>query len=285
MDLSEEFSTHREHLRAVAYRILGSASDVDDALQEAWLRLARADGGDVRNARAWLTTVVARICLDMLRARATHAEVSLDAAMPADVPGPEQEVTLADTVGEALMVVLNKLSPAERLAFVLHDLFVVPFAEVAQILDRSIPATKMLASRARHRVRHPAPSDTDLAGRVRVVEAFLAASRNGDYQDLLDLLDPEVTARADATAAPNNVPVTVRGPDSVARHALAFSHQAAYAHIALIDGEPAIEVAPGGRLALILLLTVTADERILHIDIVADPQRLARLAPATDRRG
>lgn len=285
MDLTEEFVAHREHLRAVAYRMLGSASNVDDALQEAWLRLARADGGDLRNTRAWLTTVVARICLDMLRARTTRNEIPLDAPLPADVPGPEQEVALADSVGLALMVVLDTLTPAERLAFVLHDLFALPFAEIAQILDRSVPATKMLASRARRRVRTTEASDTDLVRRRKVVEAFLAASRDGDFEALLNLLDPEVTARADAAAAPHSVPVTVRGADSVARQALAFSARAAYARVALIDGEPAIEVAPNGRLALVLLLTVTAKGTILHIDIVADPHRLARLEPATDQPG
>src|SRR4051812_37609698 len=217
----------------------------------------------------------------MLRARTTRREVPLDAPVPADVPGPDQQVALADSVGSALMVVLDALTPAERLAFVLHDLFALPFAAIAQILDRSIPATKMLASRARRRVRTAKASDTDLVRRRQVVEAFLAASRDGDFGALLHLLDPDVTARADAAAAPHRVAVKVQGANTVARQAIPCSSRAAYARVVLIDGEPAIEVAPSGRVALVLLVTITAKGAILEIDIVADPLRLARLKPAT----
>jgi len=223
-------------LRAVAYRMLGSAGEADDAVQEAWLRLARADHDEIHNIRAWLTTVVARVCLDMLRLRTVRREVVLDARLPAEGPEPEQEAVLADSVGLALLVVLDTLTPAERLAFVLHDMFAVPFDEIASILGRSTPATKMLASRARRRVRH-AHADADLSRQRTVVEAFLAASRDGDFAALLDLLDPEVTARADASAAPPGTPTRLRGAHPVARQALAFSHLAKHAHVGLVNGD------------------------------------------------
>ena len=217
----DDFEAHRGHLRAVAYRMLGSASEADDAVQEAWLRLARADTNGIQDARAWLTTVVARVCLDMLRSRKARREVALDAPLPADSSDPEQEAMLADSVGLALLVVLDTLTPAERLAFVLHDMFAVPFGEIAPIVGRSTQATKMLASRARHRVRAAQVPDADLHRRREVVDAFLAASRNGDFAALLDLLDPDVTARADASAAPPGAPTRVRGAQAVAGQALA----------------------------------------------------------------
>ncbi|WP_119730162.1 sigma-70 family RNA polymerase sigma factor [Thermomonospora amylolytica] len=272
----EGFEAHRDHLYAVAYRMLGSASEADDAVQEAWLRLSRADPGDIHNIRAWLTTVVARVCLDMLRSRTARREVVLDAPLPGQGPDPEQEAVLADSVGLALLVVLDTLTPAERLAFVLHDMFAVPFDEIASILGRSAPAAKMLASRARRRVR-TARADADPPRQRKVVEAFLAASRKGDFTALLDLLDPEVTARADAFAVPPGAPTRLRGADAVARQALAFSRRAEHARVGLVDGAPAILVAPHGRLTTALTFTII-DGRIAMIDIIADPERLARLA-------
>jgi len=277
----DDFEEHRAYLHAVAYRMLGSASEADDAVQETWLRLARADRDDVRDQRAWLTTIVARICLDMLRSRTSRREVALDEPPPAGDPDPEQEAVLADSVGVALLVVLDTLSPAERLAFVLHDTFSVPFDRIAAILGRSVPATKMLASRARRRIRastgdvgaDAADVDTDTAGRWRVVEAFLAASRRGDFAALLDLLDPDVTARADASAAPAGQPVTLAGAQTVARQALAFSGNAQHARVGLVDGAPAILVEPHGRLALVLTFEI-ADDRIVELSIVADPGHL-----------
>jgi RNA polymerase sigma-70 factor (ECF subfamily) len=272
----DDFEAHRSHLRAVAYRMLGSASEADDAVQEAWLRLARADTSGVDNTRAWLTTVVARVCLDMLRARSARREVRLDTAPPADSPDPEQEAMLADSVGLALLVVLDTLTPAERLAFVLHDMFAVPFQQIAPILGRSVPATKMLASRARRRVHTGPPPDTDPARRRRVVDAFLAASRGGDFAALLDLLDPDVTVRADAAAAPTGAPISLSGADTVARQALAFSRRAEHARIGLVDGAPAILVAPHGHLVTVMAFTI-ADGKIIAIEIIADPDRLPRL--------
>jgi len=277
----DDFEEHRAYLHAVAYRMLGSASEADDAVQETWLRLARADRDDIRDQRAWLTTIVARICLDMLRSRTSRREVALDEPPPAGDPDPEQEAVLADSVGVALLVVLDTLSPAERLAFVLHDTFSVPFDRIAAILGRSVPATKMLASRARRRIRastgdvgaDAADVDTDTAGRWRVVEAFLAASRRGDFAALLDLLDPDVTARADASAAPAGQPVTLAGAQTVARQALAFSGNAQHARVGLVDGAPAILVEPHGRLALVLTFEI-ADDRIVELSIVADPGHL-----------
>jgi RNA polymerase sigma-70 factor (ECF subfamily) len=265
----DDFEEHRAYLHAVAYRMLGSASEADDAVQETWLRLARADRDDVRNHRAWLTTVVARICLDMLRSRTSRREVALDEPPPVEAAGPEQEAVLADSVGIALLVVLDTLSPAERLAFVLHDTFSVPFDRIAAILGRSVPATKMLASRARRRIRASAEAvdtDVDLAGRWRVVEAFLAASQRGDFAALLNLLDPDVTARADAFAAPTGEPVTLTGAETVARQALAFGHRAADARVDLVDGAPAILVEPHGRLAMVLTFDI-ADDRIVGLSI------------------
>jgi RNA polymerase sigma-70 factor (ECF subfamily) len=271
-----DFEAHRSYLRAVAHRMLGSASEADDALQEAWLRLARADTGQVRDDRAWLTTVVARVCVDMLRARAARREEPLDSAVPAGDADPEQEAVLADSVGVALLVVLDRLTPAERLAFVLHDLFALPFEEVAAIVGRSVPATKMLASRARHRVRTTEAPDADAARQRGLVAAFLAASRDGDFAALLDLLDPGVTVRADATAAGPGGPRILRGAPDVAGQALAFGHQAAHARVGVADGRTAILVAPRGRLVTALLFTIAGD-RIAAIDIVADPDRLAAL--------
>jgi RNA polymerase sigma factor (sigma-70 family) len=277
----EAFEEHRPHLRAVAYRMLGSLTEADDAVQEAWLRMDRADVGDVGNPRGWLTTVVARICLDMLRARSARPEEPLDEAKAiaaSETVGPEQEAVLADSIGVALLVILQTLSPAERLAFVLHDMFDLPFAEIAPIVGRSENTAAQLASRARRRVRgktpHPA---TDLARQRRLVEAFLAAARDGDFDALLTVLDGDVVLHADATAA--GTPTTIRGAQAVAANARAFSANSRFAEPALVDGAVGIVVAPKGKLALVLRFSVAGD-KITEIDIDADPARLSRLSLA-----
>jgi RNA polymerase sigma-70 factor, ECF subfamily len=270
------FEAHRGHLRSVAYRMLGTLSEADDAVQEAWLRLARTDTNDIHNTRAWLTTVVARVCLDMLRSRKARHEVPLDTPLPAHSPDPEQEAMLADSVGLALLVVLDTLTPAERLAFVLHDMFAVPFHEIAPIVGRSTQATKMLASRARHRVRAAEVPDRDIAPQREVVDAFLAASRNGDFAALLVLLDPDVTVRADAAAAAPGTATHLRGARQVARQALAFSHRAKDAQSGFVNGLPAILVTPRGRLVTVITFTI-ASAKIVAIDVIADPERLDQL--------
>ncbi|WP_284706299.1 sigma-70 family RNA polymerase sigma factor [Micromonospora phytophila] len=272
----DDFEAHRGHLHAIAYRMLGSRNEADDAVQEAWLRFARTDTNGIQDAAAWLTTVVSRVCLDMLRARRTRREVALDARLPADSSDPEQEAILADSVGLALLVVLDTLSPAERLAFVLHDMFAVPFAEIAPVVGRSTQATKMLASRARSRVRAAQVPDSDVSRRREVVDAFLAASRNGAFAALLDVLDPDVTVRADASAAPAGAPTLLRGVRDVAEQALAFSRRAKDAHVRLVNGSPAILVTPRGRLVTAMTFTI-ANGKILTIDIIADPHRLGHL--------
>jgi RNA polymerase sigma factor (sigma-70 family) len=279
--MDDAFQAHRNYLHAVACRMLGSVSEADDAVQETWLRLVRAETTDVDNMRAWLTTVVARVCLDMLRARTARREVPLPAPTLTDGPDPEQEAILADSVGRALLVVLDTLNPAERLAFVLHDMFAVSFDEIAPILGRSTQAAKMLASRARRRVRTAEAHDQDPRVRRAVVEAFLTASRNGDFAALLDLLDPDVTARADDYAAPGRTRGPLRGAQTIARQALAFAHRSRHAHVGVVDGEPAILVAPEGRLVTVMTFTIH-DRLIVAIDIVADPHRLAQLT-ATPR--
>jgi RNA polymerase sigma factor (sigma-70 family) len=279
-----EFEEHRAHLRAVAYRMLGSPTEAEDAVQEAWLRMNRAEVGDVRNMRGWLTTVVAHICLDVLRARSAHPEQPLDedaasarlaTAAPVD---PEQEALLADSVGAALLVILQRLSPSERLAFVLHDMFDLPFAEIAPIVGRSENTAAQLAARARRRVRgqNPDPA-TDLIGQRRLVEAFLAAARDGDLDSLLTALDAEVVLRVDAAAA--GTATTIRGADAVGRNARAFASNARFAEPALVDGAVGIVVAPEGRLTLVLRFGVVAD-KITEIDIEADPDRLGGLTLA-----
>jgi RNA polymerase sigma factor (sigma-70 family) len=272
----DDFDVHRDYLGAVAYRMLGSRSEADDAVQETWVRLSRADT-NIENTRAWLTTVVARVCLDMLRSRKARREVPADAQLPANGPDPEQEAMLADSVGLALLVVLDTLTPAERLAFVLHDMFAVPFREIAPIISRSPEAAKMLASRARRRVRTAGVPDPDLRREREVVEAFLAASRNGDFAALLAVLDPDVTVRSDAFAAPPGTPTRLRGARAVAGQALAFSQRAKHAHTGLVNGAPAILVTPHGRLATVMTF-MTSNGKILTIDVITEPQRLAQLA-------
>ena len=278
--LAERFQAHHARLRAVAYQMLGSLSEADDAVQEAWLRVSRAGTGGVDNLGGWLTTVVARVCLDMLRSRAARREEPLGVHLPdpvisqPDVLDPEQEALLADAVGLALLVVLETLAPAERLAFVLHDTFAVPFEEIAAILGRSPAATRQLASRARRRVRaSPARPDADLAGQQRAVDAFLAAARNGDLEALVAILDPDVVARADWGKVPVRVPTVLRGARAVAEQALAFAHRAPYGRPALVNGAAGVVVAAGARLIAVMGFTVT-DGKITEIDILADPERL-----------
>jgi len=277
--MTERFAEHGGHLRAVAYRMLGSASEADDALQEAWLRLSRADTSNVENLQAWLTTVVARVCLNMLRSRETRREDPLDVQVPAQVSpeDPEQEAVLADSVGLALLVVLDTLTPAERLAFVLHDMFDLPFDEIAPMVERTPAAARQLASRARRRVRGvDAVPEADLSRQRRVVDAYLAATRDGDFEALVKLLHPDVVLRADAAAVPTRTATVIRGVDAVANGALASSARARFTQAALVNGAVGLVMAPRGRLFVVLGFTVTAG-RITEIDVIADPERLRNL--------
>ena len=278
--LAARFEASRPHLRAVAYRMLGSAGEADDAVQEAWLHLSRGGAETVDNLGGWLTTVVARICLDMLRSRKSRREEPLDTRElpePGASSDPESEALLADSVGLAMLVVLDTLAPAERVAFVLHDMFDLSFGQIADITGRSPAAARQLASRARRRVRGlPAVSGSGLARQREVVAAFLAASRAGDFEALVAVLDPEVELRADLAAVPAGVPRQVKGATAVASQGLAFSRRARFARLALVDGQVGLILAPRGRLALALRLTVAGD-RVTAIDVVADPQRLGRL--------
>jgi RNA polymerase sigma factor (sigma-70 family) len=282
--LADRFEEHRTTLRAVAYRMLGSLAEADDAVQEAWLRLSRADTNGVQNLGGWLTTVVGRVCLDMLRARRSRREEPLGVHVPDPVvrpdagADPEHDALLADSVGLALLVVLETLSPAERLAFVLHDMFDVPFDEIAPIVQRSPAAARQLASRARRRVKGAAAvPDTDLGRQREVVGAFLDAARGGDFDALLAVLDPDVVLRADAGAVPAGASRVIRGGPAVAAQALAFARRlGAFARPALVNGAAGMVAAPGGRPASVLGFTVRG-EKIVEIDILADPARLRRL--------
>jgi len=280
---AERFEAHRTHLRAVAYRMLGSPSEADDAVQESWLRLSRADTSGVANLGGWLTTVVARVCLDLLRARESRREEPLGARLPEPIAGredgidPEHEALLADSVGLALLVVLETLAPAERLAFVLHDLFDVPFDQIAPIVGRSTTAARQLASRARRRVRGAATvEDADLARRREIVGAFLAASRDGDFDALLAMLDPDVVLRADRAAASAGASSEIRGAPAVAQQ---FSGRARFAQPALVNGVAGAVWAPRGRPRVVFGFTITRG-KIVAIDLVADPERLRQLALA-----
>ncbi len=281
--LARSFEAHRAHLRAVAYRMLGSLSDADDAVQETWLRLARSDTSSVHNLGGWLTTVAARVCLDMLRARAGRREDPLDVHVPDPIvtpaigSGPEQEALLADSVGLALLVVLDTLSPTERLAFVLHDVFAVPFAEIARILDRSPAAAKQLASRARRRLGGTGPApNADLARQRDIVGAFLTAARKGDFGALLTVLDPDVVLRADAGAGPMGPSRLVHGSLAVATQALGFARFARFARPVLVNGTPGLIAAPDGQVTSVMGVQIRGD-KIVEIDILADPERLRRL--------
>ena len=278
--LADRFEANRTHLRAVAYRMLGSVSEADDAVQEAWLRLGRrSDPDELENLRAWLTTVVARVCLDMLRSRRSRREEPLETHMPEpiisreDGMDPEHEALLADSVGLAMLVVLETLSPAERLAFVLHDTFGVPFDEIAPIVDRSPEAARQLASRARRRVRGTAPEpDVDVARQREVVDAFLAASREGDFEALLAILDPDVVLRADGPDAARHL----RGATAVLGQARRYAGLARFARPALVNGAAGVVVAPGGRPFAVIGITV-ARGKIVEMDVFADPTRVRDL--------
>lgn len=271
-ELAAAFEEHRGHLRLVAHRMLGSASEADDAVQEAWLKLMRADVGAVENLRAWLTTVVARQCLDMLRARAARREEPLAAAPePAVVSPATADRELADSIGLALLVVLDKLDPAERLAFVLHDLFAMPFDEIAPLVGRSPAAARQLASRARRRVQGASAAEIDLAAQRRVVDAFIAALRAGDMEALVAVLDPDVVGRVDGAAA------QVRGAREWARGAVAFQRMAEHMRPVLVDGRVALAFAPGGRIARVLVLGF-AGATIREVEVVTEPDALAELA-------
>jgi RNA polymerase sigma-70 factor (ECF subfamily) len=262
--------------------MLGSLAEADDAVQETWLRLTSTGADDVRNLRAWLTTVVSRICLDMLRARTARREDPLDVHVPDPVvtpvtDDPEQHALMADAVGLALLVVLDTLSPAERLAFVLHDVFAVPFEQIGPILDRSPAAAKQLASRARHRLRGATvPAAADAARQREVANAFLAAARGDDFEGLLAVLDPAVVLRADAGAGPLGPSRLVKGAPDVAAQAHRFAHLARFAHPVLVNGTPGFLVAPDGQ-PLALIGLAVRDGKITEIDILADPERLSRL--------
>jgi RNA polymerase sigma factor (sigma-70 family) len=285
--LADRFEEHRPHLRAVAYRMLGSLAEADDAVQDAWLRLSRAGTGEVENLGGWLTTIVARVCLNMLRARRTRREESLDAHLPDPVISPEgplqpeEEALLADSVGLALLVVLDSLAPAERLAFVLHDMFELPFEEIAPMVGRSPAAARQLASRARRRVKGaelPAP-DPDLARQRDVVDAFFRAARGGDFDALVNLLDPDVVLRSDFGARRPAAPKVTRGAAAVARQALIAALPTAHLHPALVNGAAGVVITAHGRPFAVLGFTVT-DGRIVEIDAIADPDRVRRIAAA-----
>ncbi len=278
--LAEQFEANRTHLRAVAYRMLGDLAEADDAVQESWLHLSRSDTSGVKNLGGWLTTVVARVCLDMLRSRNSRHEEPLDASVPEPIMSredgidPEDEALLADSVGLALLVVLDTLNPAERLAFVLHDLFAVPFDEIAPIVGRSATAARQLASRARRRMRGAATvPDADLTRSREVVDAFLAASRGGDFDALLAVLDPDVVVRADRAAVSVGASREVRGAPAVAKQ---FSGRARGAQPALVNGAVGAVWAPGGRPRVVFGFTIMGG-KIVAIDLVADPERLRQL--------
>jgi RNA polymerase sigma factor (sigma-70 family) len=278
--LAQRFDEQWPHLVAVAYRMLGSLAEAEDAVQETWVRLSRADASAVDNLGGWLTTVVGRVCLNGLRSRATRRENSLDTHTTESIAAndartdPEQEALLADSVGLALLVVLEALDPAERLAFVLHDMFAVPFDEIAEVVGRSPAAARQLASRARRRVRGaPRVPEHDLARQREVVDAFLAASRRGDFNALVSILDPEVVIRADETAVARGAASTLRGAAAVAQASLV--HRARLARAALVNGEVGVVVAPRGQLMMVLRPTIE-DGRIVEIEVLADPDSIRK---------
>jgi len=280
--LAQEFEGHRPRLRAVAYRMLGSMSEAEDAVQDAWIRVSRADTSEVENLGAWLTTIVARVSLNMLRSRKTRREAPLDVHVPdpiidpADGTDPEHEALLADSVGLALLVVLETLSPPERLAFVLHDMFGVPFEQIAPIVERSSDAARQLASRARRRVRGAAPvPDGDLSAQWEVVEAFLAAARNGDFEGLVAVLDPDVVLRADGGDLAG-LTRYIRGAETVATQASMWSRVALDMRRALVNGTPGFVSTRDGQPFSVAAVTISGG-RIVEIDILADPERLAKL--------
>jgi RNA polymerase sigma factor (sigma-70 family) len=281
--LAERFEAHRGHLRAVAYRMLGSLAEADDAVQDVWLRLSRSGTENVENLGGWLTTIVARVCLNVLRSRQVRREESLDAHVPdpvisrADGVDPEHEALLADSVGLALYVVLDTLTPAERLAFVLHDMFDVPFDEIAPMVGRSPDAARQLASRARRRVRGSAPvPDADVTRQRELVNAFFAAARRGDFEALVAVLDPDAVMRSDGGAARPGLSQVVRGATAIAGRAITFAQPSAVLRPALVNGAAGVVVTLGREPVSVMGFTVT-DGKIVEIDVVADPDRLRRL--------
>ena len=281
--LAERFEEQRPHLRAVAYRMLGSLTEADDAVHEAWFRLSRSDTGAIENLAGWLTTVVARVALNMLRARKAKREEPMEGRVPDPIVSPqegtdpEHEALLADSVGLALLVVLETLAPAERVAFVLHDMFAVPFDEIASITGRSPAAARQLASRARRRVQAQAPvPDPDPARQRSVVDAFFAAARRGDFDALVAVLDPDIVLREDGGTERPDVSAVIRGASAVAGRALTFSRLSPYVRPILVNGAAGVVVAPGGRPFAVMAFTVT-DGKIVEIDVLADPERLSEI--------
>jgi RNA polymerase sigma-70 factor (ECF subfamily) len=288
--LTECFERHRPHLRAVAYRMLGSVSEAEDALQEAWLRIRDQDPETVENMQAWLTSVVGRVCLNLLRSRRTRREELTDFHVPDPVVtlstevDPEQEALLADSVGLALLVVLDTLGPAERLAFVLHDVFGVPFADIASLLERSEAAAQQLASRARRRLRESPEPDGDLARQREVVDAFFTASRDGDFEALIAVLAPEVELRIDGGLLRADASLLLRGAEAVARHTATYAGLYPHLRPALVNGAAGVVVAPQGQLFSVMAFAIT-NGKITQIDALLDPERLATLElrlPSTD---
>jgi RNA polymerase sigma-70 factor (ECF subfamily) len=281
--LAERFEANRSHLRGVAYRMLGSLTEADDAVQEAWIRLSRTDASDIDNLRAWLTTVVGRVCLNMLRSRRTRGEAPLETHLPDPIVGPEQgadpeqEALLGDSIGLAMLVVLDSLTPPERVAFVLHDVFGVPFDKIAPIVGRTPTATRQLASRARRRVRGAPVPDADLDGQWAVVDVFLAAAREGDFERLLAVLDPDVVVRSDGGTARPELTSLVRGAQAVAQQAMAFRRFAETATRVLVNGLPGgVAWLPDGTPFTVIAVTVKGGN-IVAIDVLADPNRLREL--------
>ncbi|MFD7691526.1 sigma-70 family RNA polymerase sigma factor [Streptomyces sp. NPDC059781] len=289
--LAERFEEHRGHLKAVAYRMLGSLPEAEDAVQEAWLRLGRTDTGDIGNLGGWLTTVTGRICLDLLRSRTARREQPMDETFvpdavirPLSQVDPEQEALHADSVGVAMLVVLETLEPDERLAFVLHDMFAVPFDDIAPVVERSSAATRQLASRARRRVRDTAPpSDPDLGRQKQVLEAFMAAARGGDFEALVAVLHPDVVLRADAGALVRGVAGSkiLRGAKTVAESAIMFARHTADGRMALVNDSLGLLSVVDGRIRSVMSVTVT-DNHITAMYILADPDRLTHLEPPKD---
>lgn len=286
--LAQQFEKNRGHLRGVAYRMLGSLSEADDAVQECWLRLSRSDAEKVENLRAWLTTVVARVCLDILRSRKSRGEEPLEltasahaeaGAIPHNAPDPEAEAVMADSVGLATLVVLDRLNPAERLAFVLHDLFDIPFEDIARIAGRTSESVRQLASRARRRVRGATHVSPEIAQQRALVDEFLTALRAGDVPKLVSLLTPEFSVDADRFAAPG-VPAHIQGAEAWAKEAVRTARGARFARPVLIDGAVGVMIAPRGRLFRVLRLSFAAG-RIAHMDVIGNPETLQRLELAT----
>jgi RNA polymerase sigma factor (sigma-70 family) len=283
--LAERFEEQRTHLRAVAFRMLGSLTEADDAVQDTWVRVSRAETNEVENLGGWLTTIVARVCLNMLRSRNVRREESLEVHLPDPVIsavgelGPEGEALLADSVGEALLVVLDALAPAERLAFVLHDMFELPFDEIAPMVGRSPTAARQLASRARRRVKGADIPDPDLIRQRTVVDAFFLAARSGDFEALVALLHPDVVLRADFGPSRPGASMIVRGAAAVARQARLGANPAALLHPALINGAAGVVVTLNGQPHVVMAFTVVNDQ-VVELDIIADPERVRRVASA-----